>query len=164
MRRVTKSRCVNGLICATCDCCMLSQELSTFLRQHTTVACRTNKPVYTARFCRISHVFVASCKRAFRLDFKPSLDSPPDTTGNQAYINRCFFSLFRMVNGLLKKSSQFQTKRLKDGSYLKCQVFCLLFLSDFKFIWRKYSPHTCCSIFLTLQLFFFFTKRFIPLL
>ena len=26
MRRATKWRCVNGLICATCDCCMLSQE------------------------------------------------------------------------------------------------------------------------------------------
>ena len=26
MRRATKSRSVNGLICATCDCCMLSQE------------------------------------------------------------------------------------------------------------------------------------------
>ena len=36
MRRATKSRCVNGLICATCDCCMLSQESwnhQTFLRQ-----------------------------------------------------------------------------------------------------------------------------------
>ena len=26
MRRATKSRCVYGFICATCDCCMLSQE------------------------------------------------------------------------------------------------------------------------------------------
>ena len=25
MRYATKLRCVNGLICATCDCCMLSQ-------------------------------------------------------------------------------------------------------------------------------------------
>ena len=33
---------------------------------HATVACRTNKPVYTARFCRTSHVFVASCKRALK--------------------------------------------------------------------------------------------------
>ena len=31
--------------------------VSTFLRQHATIACRTNKPVYTARF--LSHVFVA---------------------------------------------------------------------------------------------------------
>ena len=46
MRRATKSLCVNGLICATCDCCMLSPErgmISTLLRQHATVACRTKK-------------------------------------------------------------------------------------------------------------------------
>ena len=51
MRRATKSRCVSGLyICATCDCCMLSQESwnhSTFLRQHSTVACGTNKGRHT---------------------------------------------------------------------------------------------------------------------
>ena len=51
MRRASKSHYVNGLI-ATCDCWMIS----TFLRQHATVACRTNKPVYTARFCCTSHV------------------------------------------------------------------------------------------------------------
>ena len=69
MRRASKSHYVNGVYCdmrcaskshyvngAYCDM-RLSQEswmISTF-------ACRTNKPVYTARFCRIS--FVASCKR-----------------------------------------------------------------------------------------------------
>ena len=70
MRRATQSSCVNGIICGTCDCCMLSQEnrsFKTFLPQHATVACRTNKPVYTARFCRMSHVFVASCKLALKL-------------------------------------------------------------------------------------------------
>ena len=44
---------------AYCDM-RLSQEswmISTFLRQHATVACRTNKPVYTAQFCRMSHQF-----------------------------------------------------------------------------------------------------------
>ena len=33
-----------------------SWMISTFLRQHATVTCRTNKPVYTARFCRTSHI------------------------------------------------------------------------------------------------------------
>ena len=66
---------------ATCDCgkialckpaycdMRLSQEswmISTFLRQHATVACRTNKSVYTARFCCTSHQFCASCKRTFK--------------------------------------------------------------------------------------------------
>ena len=58
MRRATKLCCVKRLICATCDCCMLSQEswmISIFLQQHATVD-------YTARFWRTSHVFVASCK------------------------------------------------------------------------------------------------------
>ena len=44
--------------------------ISTFLRHNATVACRTNKPVYTARFGRTSHVFVASCKRALTLKQK----------------------------------------------------------------------------------------------
>ena len=51
--------CVKIALCKRAYCDMrLSQEswmISTFLRQHATVACRTNKPVYTARFCCTSH-------------------------------------------------------------------------------------------------------------
>ena len=53
--------CVKIALCKRAYCDMrLSQEscmISTFLRQHATVACRTNKPVYTAQFCRMSHQF-----------------------------------------------------------------------------------------------------------
>ena len=57
MRHAT---CVKFALCKWAYCDMrLSQEswmISTFLRQHATVACRTNKPVYTARFCQTSHI------------------------------------------------------------------------------------------------------------
>ena len=63
MHTQTKSsftRCdKNRLIC---DIRQLLQE--SFLRQHATVACRTNTPVYTTWVCRTSPVFVASCKHA----------------------------------------------------------------------------------------------------
>ena len=59
-----------------------------------------------------------------------------------------------MVNGWLKKSSQFQVKRLKDGPYLKCQVFCKFFWCDFNLSEENIAQHTFCSIFLTLQWFF----------
>ena len=52
--------CVKIALCKRAYCDMrLSQEswmISTFPRQHATVACRTNKPVYTARFCCTSHI------------------------------------------------------------------------------------------------------------
>ena len=48
-------RALNGLI-ATLRLSQESWMISTFLRQHATVACRANKPVYTARFCRTSHI------------------------------------------------------------------------------------------------------------
>ena len=103
MRRVTKSRCVNGLICATCDCCMLSQESwisSTLLWQHATVACRTNKPFYTARFCRTSHVFVPSCKLALiraRSMFKKTYSSCIMYIQPEKRFIVCLFIDLRMV-------------------------------------------------------------------
>ena len=52
--------CIKIALCKQAYCDMrLPQEswmISTFLRQHATVACRTNKPVYTAQFCRMSHI------------------------------------------------------------------------------------------------------------
>ena len=56
VRRATKSRCVDGLIRI-----YLSKSFN-FLA--TACNSRTKKPVSLARFCRMSHVFVASCKRA----------------------------------------------------------------------------------------------------
>ena len=65
LRRVYTMRqrhamCVKIALCKQAYCDMrLSQEswmISTFLWQHATVACRTNKPVYTARFSCTSHV------------------------------------------------------------------------------------------------------------
>ena len=40
-----------------------------------TIACR-NKSVYIVRFWRTSHVFVASCKRAFNCGFIPNCQDP----------------------------------------------------------------------------------------
>ena len=60
MRSATKLSCVNGLICATCDCCMVSQESwnhPTFLRQHATVAVAQISPFTQRDFVarRMSH-------------------------------------------------------------------------------------------------------------
>ena len=57
MRRATKCRCVNGLICATCDCCMLSQESWNPLRQsHVAISPFTQRDFDARRmvacFCR----------------------------------------------------------------------------------------------------------------
>ena len=68
--------CVKIALCKRAYCDMrLSQEswmISTFLRKHATVTCRTNKPVYTARFCCASHQFCRiACKRTFK-HFSPT--------------------------------------------------------------------------------------------
>ena len=53
MRHATKWHSVNGLIFATWECCVVSQESwnrSISLRHHVIVACRKNRTVYTVRF------------------------------------------------------------------------------------------------------------------
>ena len=65
VRRATKSRCVDGLIRVYLYNGLIRIYLSkSFNFLATACNSRTKKPVSLARFCRMSHVFVASCKRA----------------------------------------------------------------------------------------------------
>ena len=60
--------CKRACMIATCDCRKNVFFISTFLRQHATVACRTNKLVYTARFCYTSHIASVLSHRTFKTE------------------------------------------------------------------------------------------------